>query len=448
MFFKVQILKSSKKEDLIMEIIVNDQVVRAQEIKHFLDQLRIGHNGATDCRCIVGPEPFWISQEDHIKLTKQGELFRQWFEITNQLCLKACRDPKFHWLAEIIEGGINADAIKIHRRAYLENIVSLPVLARADMVDIGSTAEVQIPGSGWGYMTAIYSTTSNNSKFIGPVQGFAQAMKSVTGSSQTPAAYILYNGPFYREVQYFCDRCQREGIPLTIYFKNVPRPDEARFIRRPPLEDLVQYPGANEIIQAHFRGELTIEPDLSLLYDQKIATAFPFDPRLQNEYTNEIRGLFPETYLIQEEINPCFGGKTFTWEKIISLSRKERQFIVKYGGAKKGMRAGGKAVFNLSDCNLEHTKQIITSALIDWRDNHNAWLIQRRVNKKFNVTFLDPESQTIVTKPYYALFRPMYLFPRDNTDPFIITHCALFRKEWKVHGSSDAVNLPVEITPE
>ena len=45
----------------------------------------------------------------------------------------------------------------------------------------------------------------------------------------------------------------------------------------------------------------------------------------------------------------------------------------------------------------------------------------------------------------YAMFRPMYLFPRDGVEPSIIDHCVLFRGEWKVHGSSDAVNLPVEI---
>ena len=72
-------------------------------------------------------------------------------------------------------------------------------------------------------------------------------------------------------------------------------------------------------------------------------------------------------------------------------------------------------------------------------------MIQRRVKKRFDVTFLDPGSQKIITKPYYAMFRPMYLFPRDTANPFIVTNYALFRKEWKVHGSSDAVNLPVEI---
>ena len=229
-----------------------------------------------------------------------------------------------------------------------------------------------------------------------------------------------------------------------MYFKEVPEPGDVKFVRRPPLEDLVSYQGADELIEAHFRGELAIEPSLSLLYDQKIAVVFPFDPRLRDEYPDEVRTLFPESYLVQDEITPCFDGQELSWDQIIKLSRKQRQFIVKFAGASKGVRAGGKAVYNLSDCNLQQAEQIISQALADWREYHRPWLIQRRVKKKFDVTFLDPATQEIVTKPYYAMFRPMYLFPGDGQEPRIIDHCALFRAEWKVHGSSDAVNLPVE----
>ena len=428
-----------------MNTLTQDPVVKAQEIKKFFDELRIGYGGSSDCRCVVGPEPFFVSQSDHDRLVAQGKLFQQWFAITHQLCLRAYRDPSFHWFAEIIEGDANADAVAVHRRAYTDDIVTLPVLARADMVDLGVTVEVQVPGSGWGYMTAIYSTVNGDSVFPGPFRGMGEAIKTVTGSIQSPSAYILYNDPFSREVEYFCNSCQKEGIRLKMYFKEVPKPQEVKFVRRPPLEDLVSYQGASELIEAHFRGDLAIEPDLSLLYDQKIAVAFPFDPRLKNEYTDEIRALFPETYLITDEVNPCFDGRKFSWQDIIGLSRTQRQFIVKFAGAKKGMRAGGKAVYNLSDCNLMQAEQIIAQALSDWRDRRMPWLIQRRVKKKFDVTFLDPASQEIVTRPYYAMFRPMYLFPRNGGEPSIIDHCALFRGEWKVHGSSDAVNLPVEI---
>ena len=428
-----------------MNVMIQDQINKAKSIKSFFNGLCIGHGGSSDSRCVVGPEPYLISQSDQQKLLAQGKLFQQWFQITNQLCARAYRDSSFRWFAEIIEGNINPDAVEVHRQAYADGIVSLPVVARADMTDLGATVEIQVPGSGWGYMTAIYNTVNGNSSFLGPYRGFGEAIREVTGNSNSPAAYILYNEPFFREVEYFCNSCNNAGISLKMFFKEVPRPGEVKFVRRPPLEDLVSYEGADKLIKAHFRGDLNIEPNLSLLFDQKVAAAFPFDPRLRDEYPYEIRTLFPETYLIQDGIMPCFDNVSLSWQDIIELSRRKRQFIVKFAGAKKGLRAGGKAVYNLADCNLQQTEQIIIQALTDWRDHRKPWMIQRRVKKKFEVTFLDPESQEIVTKPYYAMFRPMYLFPRDGAEPSIISHCALFRKEWKVHGSSDAVNLPVEI---
>lgn len=422
-----------------------DSVSKAQAIKKFFDELRIGYNGSSDCRCVVGPEPFFISRSIHDQLINQGKLLKEWFSVTHNLCVRSYQDPNFRWLADVVEGNINSEVVAVHRRAYTENAVRLPTLARADMSDIGVTVEMQVPGSGWGYMTALYSTVNGNSAYLGPNRGMGEAIRSITGSSQSLSAYILYNQPLFWEVDYFCSRCQDIGIPLTLYFQKVPKPGDARFVRRPPLEDLISYEGSSELIDASFRGEVDIEPSLSLLYDQKISIAFPFDPRIRDEYSDDIRNLFPETFLIQEEITPCFEGVSISWDGIISLSRKKRQFIVKFGGAKKELRAGGKAVYNLADCNSEEAKQIIHRALNDWKVYHKPWLIQRRIKKKFDVSFLDPESQTIVTRPYYALFRPMFLFPRGDDKPYIIDNCALFRHEWKVHGSSDAVNLPVEV---
>jgi hypothetical protein len=424
---------------------IKNKIEKAKGIKKYYDQLKIGYGGADDCNCVVGPEPFYISKNEHEILTQQGRIIRKWFEITNKLCRKAYTDKEFKWLAEIIEGRVSPEAVEVHRRAYRENLVSLPALARADMSDLSSTVEIQVPGSGWGYMTAVHSVTNGSSCLMGPTNGFGRAITSLSGNGKMPSAYILYNDNHFHEVKYFCESCRNDDVALEMFFKSVPESSQVKFVRRPPLEDLVQYQGADKLIEAYFKREIVIEPSLSLIFDQKIAAAFPFDPRLRDYYSDEIRSIFPETYLIQNDVIPSFDGKLYKWDEIISLSRKKRSFIVKYAGAKKGLRAGGKAVYNLSDCSLAKAGEIVRYCLKDWHENRSPWLIQKRVAKKFDVTFLDPELKEIVTKPYYAMFRPMYLFDPKGSNPEIISHCALFRKEWKVHGSSDAVTLPVEI---
>ncbi len=112
-----------------------------------------------------------------------------------------------------------------------------------DMSAIGASVEVQTPGSGWGYQTAIHNVVGK-SRWTGPVNGLKRAVKALTGSHNTPSAYVLYNDPFFPEVEYFCRLCREAGMQLQMHFKTLPSASEVKFVRRPPLEDLLSYEGA------------------------------------------------------------------------------------------------------------------------------------------------------------------------------------------------------------
>lgn len=416
----------------------------AIKIRDFYNSLKIGHNGAEDCNWFVGPDPFKLQLEDKQLLMDQGELFRLWLQISLELCTRSLLESKFQWLADLIEGDIPEEVVQFHRRVHLSGVVKEPLFARPDMSAIGSTVEVQIPGSGWGYQTAIHKTVVENSSWIGSVKAFGQAIKKVTGSLNSPSAYILYNQPFFREVQYFCQCCNQAGMDVRIFFQSLPSPNEVKFLRRPPLQDLLTYTGGNDLLEAYLKGKLFIEPGPSLLFDQKLAIVFPFHPILREFYPDSIRKLFPETYLVMRENPPVFDNQSLSWDGLCDLSRQKRQFILKYAGAKKGLRAGGKAVYNLSDCNQKEVRELITRALEDWDKHRSPWLIQKRVKQKYPITFLNHNVGQLEQAPCYPLFRPMYSF-LPNEPSQIVALTALFRKEWKIHGSSDAVMLPVEV---
>lgn len=422
----------------------SNNVRQALKIKRYWDSLRIGYNGSEDCRCVTGPKPFEISPLDNKNLLDYGEALRQWLLICIRLCTKAYTDSTLSWLTTVVEGNVDTEAIELHRTAHKAEEVHLPCLFRPDMPNLSQAIEVQIPGSGWGYMTAIHNIVPNGSSYYGPVIGFGKAMEVATGLAHPRGAYILYNPPLKREVDFFAKSCKEQGVNLNVFFKKVPVSDNIDFVRRPPLEDLLEYEGSASLVKACLDHKIYMDPGLSLLFDQKVATAFPFDHRLREFFPDLSRTLFPETYLIQDQVTPIFGGEKFSWEEIAQLSRTKRHFIVKFGGAKKGLRAGGKAVFNLGDLNQDRAKEVIQSALSDWRRNKAQWIIQERIKEKFSTTFLDPSTQEIRTMPYYAIFRPMFLWNEDEIK--IIANSVLLRKEWKVHGSSDAVNLPVEVS--
>lgn len=419
-------------------------VEKAFQIREDFNKLCIGYDGAVDCRSLVGPEPFFISQEEALLLNEQGRALQDWFQITLDLCRRAYMQNELKWLGEVVEGGLAEHVISWHRKAHRLNLVKVPLFGRPDMSAMGLTVEVQTPGSGWGYQTACHEMVPGQSSWLGPIEGFKLAVALATGFNQSKACYILYNQPFYREADFFCKRCKQAGLAMEMYFKTVPKIKDVKFVRRPPLEDLISYPGGEDLIKAYFEGQIHLEPSPSLIFDQKIACAFPFHHELRTYYPDSVRTLFPETHLVQGGMCPQFDGQKLCWDEFPSIPRSKRQFILKFAGAKKGLRAGGKAVYNLADCNQNEVRTLLDQALSDWETKRAPWLIQKRVIKKYPVTYLDHTIGQLIEAEYYPMFRPMYLFPTDEV-PRIIAFTGLFRKEWKVHGSSDAVVLPVEI---
>jgi len=373
----------------------------------------------------------------------QGEQFRAWFAITLELSTRACRDHSMSWLADLIEGESPDHIKKVNRQVHLSGLLNIPLFARPDMSAIGASVEVQTPGSGWGYQTAIHNVVGK-SRWTGPVNGFKRAVKALTGSHSTPSAYVLYNDPHFPEVEYFCRLCGEAGMQLQMHFKTLPSASEVKFVRRPPLEDLLSYKGGSELVQSWLNGQLVLEPGPSLLFDQKLAILFPFHPLLREFYPDSVRQLFPETYLVARDSRLVFDGKPLSLDELSNLSGSKRQFILKYAGAKKGLRAGGKAVYNLSERNHQKVQELLAMALQDGESHRSPWLIQKRVRQKYPIVFLDHVAEEIREAQYYALFRPMCSFLPDEPSE-IVALTALFRKDWKVHGSSDAVMLPVEV---
>ena len=424
------------------EVTVN-ALNKALEIRDYCNKLQLGYDRALDCRFFVGPEPFKLNDDQLGVFVNQGELFRTWFEITLELCTRAYRDDSMSWLTDLIEGESPDHVRQVHRQVHLSGLLNIPLFARPDMSVIGASVEVQTPGSGWGYQTAIHNVVGK-SRWTGPINGLKQAVKALTGSHSTPSAYVLYNDPFFPEVEYFCRLCGEAGMQLQMHFKTLPSASEVKFVRRPPLEDLLSYEGGSELVQSWLDGQLVLEPGPSLLFDQKLAILFPFHPLLREFYPDSVRQLFPETYLVARDSRLVFDGKPLSLEELSSLSGSKRQFILKYAGAKKGLRAGGKAVYNLSDCNHQKVQELLAMALSDWEKHRSPWLIQKRVQQKYPIIFLDHVAEEIREAQYYALFRPMYSFLPDEPSE-IVALTALFRKDWKVHGSSDAVTLPVEV---
>ncbi len=413
----------------------------ARSLKNQFDSLGIGYNGHTDCGFLVGPKPFLVSGDDVLLLKKQGETMRLWMETTLQLTNRSCRDKSLAWLAEMIEAGSSPQVVALHRKMHRSGMVGLPIFARPDMPRIGKSVEVQTPGSGWGYMTAIHQNVPNSS-WIGPVGAFQTAASAVV-SENADMGYMLYNPPFANEVKYFCDQVAQSGGKIALHYQSLPQNGSVRFLRRSPLEEFVTYSGAEDVVSAILDSRIVAEPSLSLLYDQKLAVLFPFLPALRDCYPDVVRELFPQTWLVERGMKISLRNVEYSLDEIVSLSRSNRQLILKYAGAAKGKRAGGKEVYNLADQNSKNVQELLARAVTEWETCREPWILQERIVQKYPVTYYNSASDTLEQASQYALFRPMYMF-LPGQEPQIIAFTVLSRKEWKVHGSTDSIMLAVE----
>ena len=110
------------------------------------------------------------------------------------------------------------------------------------------------------------------------------------------------------------------------------------------------------------------------------------------------------------------------------------------GGTTWASRRGGAAeVWNLEtdDSSRQDVVLRMTRALCDW-EKGEPWIIQKRVKRKFPITYLGLDGQ-LHTEPMYARITPMYNLGQN---PRLIGAAANLRKMWKVHGQKARVDDP------
>jgi hypothetical protein len=160
--------------------------------------------------------------------------------------------------------------------------------------------------------------------------------------------------------------------------------------------------------------------------------AFPFHPQTREHYSDEVRGLFPETLVIDPHVSPGLptedGGVT-PWESVPELSRSQRAWIIKSG------RSGGSGrVFSL-DCERKGAQAMIDTALKE-REEGIFWVAQRRVSSKLDVPVFGDGGETLHEK-MHSRTTPVYHI-RESGDCELLGGCVVVRRHWKVHGQPDA----------
>lgn len=418
---------------------------RARKIEKAMKATNLGYGDNPTFNLMVGPDPFYLSLEEPALLEARGRYFREWLEVSNALYVRGLSDPTLEWVVRLIEGVTSDEVREVQRNAFEEGRVRLPLFGRADQPNLEKTIEMQIPGSGWGYMLGASNVFASICKDGQPWGegldvAFVRAMRELSGKENPRVIHVLHNEGHLREAESFAQACSQRGIQMEVSLREVPELDGVDVIRRPPLRDLLSFPGGGMTVELYLGGKIEMEPPPNLLYDEKAAMVLPFHPQTSRFYSDGVRELFPETHLVTRLNPPQFEGELIFWDEIPELSKSQRRFILKYAGSNPRTRGNARAVFNLQDSSRAKTEELIRCALDDWNLGE-PWLIQRRIKEKFPVTLLAHEGNLCDVR-WYARFNPMY-YLGDN--PHVTGGCATFRNFWKVSAGEDHLILGVHV---
>ena len=242
-------------------------------------------------------------------------------------------------------------------------------------MDFGRSAELQIPGSGWGCFEAISSAMQDfTGKPIGVsfAQGFSDALLQVCNSDRIRVVHANNQTGFTPERIYFADRVTKVSGGKVQMRLSDPWALDPRLIdvlRRCFLTELVRFEGFQEVFEGYLLGKIEIEPTPCLLYDQKVWLILPFDPRSRSFFTDEERSLFPETYLVSPEYIPSLDLGLTSWLELANSPAGKRRWILCTLDLDPVRRGSATQVWNLEDENRERIRQLINAALVDCQED-------------------------------------------------------------------------------
>ena len=418
--------------------------------KRELDQKGIG-NGGEDYNLLIGL-PWSISPEEFTRLQNSGETFSEMLTIANKLYAEAVGSPSR--ISQLSEGGLSDDA-RTYQRSFYESREQYPppMFFRADMLDLETAVELNIPGGGHGLMESITSTTSENKKFgIGLARGWAEGLRDLSGKHNPRVHIPVYNTRTEPQERYFAKILQSMGIQVSFYMWSapLPSPKDADIVFRFGLNSSIKKKGWPELWEAYLSGDVKIEPPPTSLYDSKIGHLLPFIPEVADRFPDAVRDLFPPTWLVSHdtEVPILEKGmeKMMAVDDIPYLGQKQREFVLKYAGADPSIYGAGKAVYQLDGkrTGRHGAEELLIKALYDWDNSKNPWMLQPRLKVPHEVTYLDPSaSRRLTSDSMRARIMPNYR--QTDTGIELIGGSALFSKKWKVHGQSDSVHCAIQV---
>ncbi|HEX6210249.1 MAG TPA: hypothetical protein VF136_05705 [Methylomirabilota bacterium] len=324
-----------------------------------------------------------------------------------------------------------------YHRTLTERQHRTPVFFRTDEVVPGQLSEVQCSGSGWDLvelMRRLYGDApavfGRPAHFPEPLaRRFARALRGYVGGEPL-IHHLVDNASRPHGMRYFIQRTRDEGLRYFSYDRGV-GPDDCNFVRSHDFVSVLNHNFYVDRMRRCEEGEVFFDLPPSALFDGKLIMAWPFWRRTRQYFTDEVRGLFPYTSVVEPDGVELENGERITIEEFCGRPASARDYYVKYAGTDISRNWGSKAVFVASSGSKVQTRTLMQSVVDDWA-GERYWVVQRSARHKERIPVFTREGD-LVHQEAYGKWSGFY--GPDGLMAIMVFH----KRFHKVHGSPDTV---------
>ena len=461
----------TKPEDICLEIesslVQSDLFSKATQTKKLAPSWR------------VSPEPYYLSSEEILFFEDLGCHLLKFYTVLNSLYSDSVKGKIPSWFAKYLDAGKPDDLVAYSRMKRIRG--DLPGIIRPDIMVTGkgfSITELDSVPGGFGLTARLMDLYSSMDEIVGMSEGgipeaFYKMAESVSGEKSCVVAIIVSDeaNDYWGEMSSLSQYLNDKGFPVFalrpqelifreegLFFKknnNEVKVDVLyRFFE---LFDLKNIPKAELIMYSCKKGRVKITPPFKPYLEEKLAFSLFKHPVLTSLWEKELgcetfsilSHLIPETWVLDSREVPDYavipgldiGGKLVqNWKELISLTKKERELVIKPSGFSPESW-GSRGVVIGHDVSAEVWGKTLEDSLAKFPEGSSVLQVFHK-GRRVRVRYRDSGTDSIVEMESRVRLTPYYFLIEGSARlaGILATLCPHDKK--KIHGMSDAVLIP------
>ena len=427
----------------------------------------------------VSPEPYYLSSEEILFFEDLGCHLLKFYTVLNSLYSDSVKGKIPSWFAQYLDAGKPDDLVAYSRMKRIRG--DLPGIIRPDIMVTGkgfSITELDSVPGGFGLTARLMDLYSSMDEIVGMSEGgipeaFYKMAESVSGEKSCVVAIIVSDeaNDYWGEMSSLSQHLNDKGFPVfALRPQELVFREEGLFFKKNNNEvkvdvlyrffelfDLKNIPKAELIMYSCKKGRVKITPPFKPYLEEKLAFSLFKHPVLTSLWEKELgcetfsilSHLIPETWILDSREVPDYavipgldiGGKLVqNWKELISLTKKERELVIKPSGFSPESW-GSRGVVIGHDVSAEVWGKTLEDSLAKFPEGSSVLQVFHK-GRRVRVRYRDSGTDSIVEMESRVRLTPYYFLIEGSARlaGILATLCPHDKK--KIHGMSDAVLIP------